>query len=350
MESRTEFYKLVTATGLGVVAGAALAVAALKRPTVQQCIPRQVLERLGRDNPEHRKWMGQMQAFIFDIDGVIHVTGTPVPGVAQTMTALRSAGKEILFFTNNPATTQQTVVDLFAGFGIKASPEEVMTSAIAAGSFLKSRGLGGKLVYVIGTNALAGELERVAGVQTFGAESDASKTRADVLKEFKELEMDPLPGQVAAVVVGIDFDINYYKLARAANYLRKNSECLFVGTNPDPRAPLGKTSISPAGGSLVQAVSCISGRSPDIICGKPNGDLAKHLLASRSWEPQRTCMVGDRTDTDIEFGTSGGMSTLWVESGCMTLKEVIADREFRQPRFIAPSVATLGELLEGRSN
>merc|ERR1712150_371568 len=113
--------------------------------------------------------------------------------------------------------------------------------------------------------------------------------------------MEPAPDQVAAVVIGIDVGINYYKLARASNYLRQNPDCLFVGTNPDPRAPLGKVTIKPAGGSLVQAVSCVSGRSPNMICGKPSSNLAKYLLSSRGWDPKRTCMVGDRTDTDIEF-------------------------------------------------
>lgn len=285
-----------------------------------------------------------MRAFIFDIDGVIHVNGTEVPGAAEALDALRASGKKVLFMTNNATKTPEDVLAVFAKFGAKAEAAEVMTSSAAAANYLESCGLLGRKVYVVGMPALAETLRASAGVVAFGADEDVGKTREDALRDFLP-SLSPPAEEVAAVVVGADFTFNYYKLTRAANYLRLNPSCLFVATNPDARAMMGPGVIVPAAGSMVAAVAKAAGREPDIVCGKPSASLAAYLLRTRGLDPETTCMVGDRTDTDVEFGRSGGMQTLFVESGTMTEAEALAADPSQRPHFTAPSIATLRDLL-----
>merc|ERR1712129_153540 len=102
---------------------------------------------------------------------------------------------------------------------------------------------------------------------------------------------------------------------------------------------IGPGTILPAGGTMAEAVAYASGRRPDMICGKPNEALARHLLASRKFDPATTCMVGDRNDTDIEFGLSAGMQTLFVESGTMTEVEARNAPPGRVPHFLADSIS-----------
>ena len=77
--------------------------------------------------------------------------------------------------------------------------------------------------------------------------------------------------------------------------------------------------------------------------------LALGLLL-QGLDPSRTCMVGDRLDTDILFGRESGMATLLVHSG-VTSPEMVAQLRLGEtlpggraqpcPDFTAPSLATL---------
>lgn len=301
-------------------------------------------QRLCAASDKHRHWMRRMKAFIFDIDGVIHVNGVLVQGAPEALAALRSAGKTVIFMTNNATKTREDVVATFSKIGASAQPQEIMTSAVAAANYLESKGLKGQKVYVIGETALSEIIEKHAGVKAFGSAEDAKKTREDVLRDFLP-SMDPPPEEVVAVVVGADFGFNYYKMARAANYLRQNRSCLFVATNPDPRVMLGPGTVAPAAGSMIEAVATVSGRLPDIVCGKPSESLARYMLERWELDSSTTCMVGDRTDTDIEFGRSVGMQTLFVESGTMSRDEALMADAIRRPHFLAESIAVLQELL-----
>lgn len=290
-----------------------------------------------------------MRTFLFDIDGVIHNAGTEIPGAAAALEKLRAAGKKVLFMTNNATKSPEDIVALFATFGAHALPEEIMTSAVATADYLKSQGLAGKRVYVVGMPALVAVVQERAGLETFGGEEEALKTREDFMSDLAP-GLDPPAETVGAVVVGADHKFNYYKLCRATNYLRANPNCLFVSTNPDPVALVGPGIFAAAGGSMAAAIAYAAGKEPDIVCGKPSASLARYLLESRGLDPEATCMVGDRLDTDIAFGRSGGMQSLIVESGSMTAEELRTtlneDMPVEQkPHFVAPSIAVLSDLL-----
>lgn len=122
-------------------------------------------------------------------------------------------------------------------------------------------------------------------------------------------------------------------------------------TNPDPAFTLAPRSegvpatLAPAAGVWAKAVAMVSGREPDIICGKPSASLGVHLLRTYGLDRETTCMVGDRIDTDIQFGKSAGMATLFVESGTTTGDVAMQAEEGQRADFLAPSIATLAAAL-----
>ena len=55
------------------------------------------------------------------------------------------------------------------------------------------------------------------------------------------------------------------------------------------------------------------------------------------------CMVGDRLDTDIEFGNNGGARTMLVLSGVTTEETLLSPENAIKPDFYAPNLPELAK-------
>jgi ribonucleotide monophosphatase NagD (HAD superfamily) len=134
------------------------------------------------------------------------------------------------------------------------------------------------------------------------------------------------------------------KLERAASYLRYASpRVVFVATNRDVAYP-DAHQLCPGGGALVAALETGSGRSPDVVAGKPSPHLIQLVRSATGLNPARTCMVGDRLDTDILFGNTGGfVSSLLVLTGVTSRDDVKAlpEGDGRMPTHVVPSLGDL---------
>lgn len=73
--------------------------------------------------------------------------------------------------------------------------------------------------------------------------------------------------------------------------------------------------LFPGTGSLLSVLTFSLGRKPDAVLGKPSQNMLDTILRRFSLNPDKTCMVGDRLDTDILFGKRGGVKTILVLSG-----------------------------------
>ncbi|KAH1208778.1 Phosphoglycolate phosphatase 2 [Glycine max] len=204
-----------------------------------------------------RDLFDSLEAFLFDCDGVIWKGDELIDGVPQTLEMLRAKGKKLVFVTNNSLKSRSQYAEKFRSLGISVSQDEIFSSSFAAAMYLKVNnfpsqcffivfpdfnmsspyiqlcdisGIGALLnvqVYVIGGEGILEEL-RLAGIAAFGGPGDANKTIN--LKQNCFVEYDK---SVGAVVVGIDPNINYYKLQYGTLCIRENPGCLFIATNHD---------------------------------------------------------------------------------------------------------------------
>ena len=123
---------------------------------------------------------------------------------------------------------------------------------------------------------------------------------------------------------------------------------VFVSTNKDELAPYLPSLLVSGGGTCVAAVETGVGR-PATVLGKPSKDLVDLILQTEGMDPARTCMVGDRLNTDMLFGKRGGVKTLLVLSGCTASAQLEAAPAYDAsnetaspaPDYVASSVATL---------
>lgn len=251
------------------------------------------------------------------------------------MAACRRAGKRVFFVTNNSTKSRAAyVAKLAAVAGIAATPEEVVSSAYAAAAWCARRGI--RKAYCVGMEGLVAELT-AAGVAVIGPE-DSGKTFA-----FGALGRADIDADVGAVVAGFDGAVSYYKLARAACHLRYLPACAFVATNRDATFPDTELLI-PGSGGLIAALEVGSGRVPDVVAGKPHQDMLGIIASAYGLDRSRTCMVGDRLDTDIMFGATGGCaSRLLVLTGVHTLADVAACPP-GDPRIPTHAIASFGDI------
>jgi ribonucleotide monophosphatase NagD (HAD superfamily) len=145
--------------------------------------------------------------------------------------------------------------------------------------------------------------------------------------------------------VGFDGAFNYFKLQRAVSYLRYASPPIpFVATNRDSTYP-DKHQLVPGGGTLVAAVEAGAGRAPDVVAGKPSQGLVALVQSATGLDPSRTCMVGDRLDTDIAFGNLGGYTTLLVLTGIASRGSLDTAVEAERPDYVVESLGDLAPWL-----
>ncbi len=122
--------------------------------------------------------------------------------------------------------------------------------------------------------------------------------------------LDP---SVGVVLCGLDFHINYLKLSLAYHYLRRGA--VFLATNIDVTLPSSSTLFPGAGACAAPLVAAMGGKKPTSL-GKPSQAMMEAIEGKFQFDRKKTCMVGDRLDTDIRFGIEGGLGgTLCVLTG-----------------------------------
>ena len=131
--------------------------------------------------------------------------------------------------------------------------------------------------------------------------------------------LDP---DVGVVLAGLDFHVNYLKLSLAFAYLRRGA--VFLATNTDSTLPNAKT-LFPGAGAIGAPLVKAYGKEP-LALGKPSQAMMDAIEGKFAFDRSRTCMIGDRLNTDIQFGIEGKLGgTLAVLTGVSKKEEFLAE-------------------------
>jgi glycerol 3-phosphatase-2 len=218
--------------------------------------------------------------WVLDLDGVVWLAGTPIPGSASAIDRLRSSGERVAFVTNNSTPLLAEHMARLAHAGVDARPDELVSSAQAAASIVRA----GSRAVCVGGEGLREALEH-RGV---------SLVRPDERPD--------------AVVVGRTMELDFHALSDAASAIRSGAK--FIATNTDATFPTPH-GLEPGAGAMVAFLEVASGQRAE-TAGKPGKPMAE-LIKERFGEVD--VVVGDRPDTDGLFARRLGAQFALVLSG-----------------------------------
>jgi HAD superfamily hydrolase (TIGR01458 family) len=255
-----------------------------------------------------------MAAILLDVDGVFHVSGTPIAGAAAAVASLRDSGHRLRFVTNSTVRTRSALAGELRGFGVTIADDELQTTAAAA-----VRALAGRRVLALTMPSVISDLD---GLDLVGED-------ADVVLIGGADEGDEA-GRV----------FSYMNLARAFSELQTGASLYCLHKNrwwQTSRGPLLDAGAFVAGLEYAASVEAT-------VLGKPNPAYFEAALEALDADPKLTWMVGDDIDADIAGAQRFGLRTALVRTGKFRPDDL--ERSNITPDIVVNSIAELPEWLE----
>ena len=255
-----------------------------------------------------------MAAILLDIDGVLHVSGEPVPGGGDAVRALREDGHRLRFVTNNTTRAREQLAGDLRALGIELEADELTTTPVSA-----ARALAGRRVLALTMEAVKGDL--AAKVEL--VERDAEVVLLGGADETDESE------QV----------FSYANMNRAFAELEAGARLVSLHKNrwwQTSRGPLLDA------GAYVAGLEYAAGVAAEVV-GKPTGAYFDAALAELGASAAEAVMVGDDIESDVGGAKRAGLRAVLVRTGKFR-EETLAAAEV-QPDGIVDSIAEVPAFL-----
>jgi HAD superfamily hydrolase (TIGR01458 family) len=226
-----------------------------------------------------------MAAILLDVDGVLHVSGEPIPGAVEAVTRLRADGHRLRFVTNNSTRARTELAADLRQLGLELEDEELQTTPVAA-----AERLGGRRVYGLVMPSIVPDL---AGIEFVGEGADAVLVGGcDESAEANQV-------------------FSYMNLGRAFSEVQAGADLFCLHKNPwwqTARGPMLD------GGAFVAALEFATGVDATLI-GKPSASCFAAALAALDAEPELTWLVTDDLEQDVRGAQVFGMKTVLLRTG-----------------------------------
>jgi len=259
-----------------------------------------------------------MTAILLDIDGVLHVSGDPIPGAADAVRALRADGHQLRFVTNNTTRARARLARELQAMGFELDENEVSTTPIAAGKLLA-----GMRVLAL---TMASVHEDLAAHVTL-VEENAEAVLLGGADETAET------GEVFA----------YENLNRAFGALRDGARLVCLHKNR-----WWQTADGPLldAGAFVAGLEYAAQVEAEIV-GKPTAAYFESALAELDSTPSEAVMVGDDVEADIGGAKQIGMRGVLVRTG--KFRPGAREEADPQPDAVIGSIAELPAWIEAEA-
>lgn len=254
---------------------------------------------------------------IVDLDGTVYRGDELVDGAQAGIDALRAAGVDVVFFSNNPLKSGTACLDRLSNLGLDVADLQACSSGVVTTEYLVENHAADR-IFCIGDGNL----------------------RDQFLAADLPLTDDPENAEVLVASWTDEFDYDDMRDALAA----ADDGTPFLGTDPDRTFPMPGGREVPGSGAIVGAIAATIGREPDAVLGKPSPAAREAALSRLGVSAEDCLIVGDRLDTDLRMGEDAGMTTVLVLSGVAD-REDIVDSDVR-PDYVIDSLGDIQTVLD----
>jgi HAD superfamily hydrolase (TIGR01458 family) len=254
-----------------------------------------------------------MRAFLIDLDGVLYVGNSPIPGAKECLKFLEDHGYKYRFVSNSTRRCRSSVAKRLKGLGYDISEERIFTPPLAAIQHMKSSGR--NRCYLL--------------------------TTGDVYRDFVEAGAIIADEKADYVIVGdAGENFTFQNLNRAMRILLEEAELLALEKDRYWREPEG---LVLSAGPFVAALEYAAGKEGRLM-GKPSAEFFRLALEDMDASPRETAMIGDDIHTDVGGAQKIGMSGILVKTG--KYREDTAKSSGVRPDLVLDSIARLPEHLK----
>ena len=256
-----------------------------------------------------------MAAILLDIDGVLHVSGEAIPGAAEAVAELRTAGHVLRLVTNNTTRARWKLAAELRSLGIEVAESEIATTPLAAGRLLE-----GLRVLALTMDSVKEDLARHVELVDDGAEvvlvggADETDETHDVFR--------------------------YDQLNSAFAQLRDGARLVCLHKNRWWQTTQGPLLDA---GAFVAGLEYAAGVEAEVV-GKPTAAYFEAALAELGARAQDATMVGDDIEADVGAAKRLGMRGVLVRTGKFRRDELAAADP--RPDAVIDSIADLPKFLQ----
>lgn len=222
----------------------------------------------------------RVKGILLDLDGVVYVGRTALPGSLEAIERIRDLGIPLKFITNTTRRPRGRIVEDLARLGLPVAAEDVFTPAALAQVFLSHNNLAAFLV-----------------------------VHPDLLEDFADLATT---GAEAVVIGDAGSFFTYDLLNRAYRKLLHGAAFLALAKNRNFLDHDGELSLDT--GAFVALLEYATGKTATVL-GKPSPEFFTLAVESMGCAPVDVVMIGDDAEADVGGAMAAGLGGILVRTG-----------------------------------
>ena len=253
-----------------------------------------------------------VRGWLFDVDGVLHVSSRPVPGARELLEDLAAQAIPFRLLTNTTTASRATLAARLRAMGLPVTEELLITASMATAAYVRRR-FPDVPCFLLAKGDAVDDF-RAAGVPIVGP--------------------DGAPDAGVVVIGGAEDELTYARLNHAYRLLLAGAKLVAMHRNTAWRTAEGMALDS---GPFITALATAAGTRATVI-GKPAAAFFRQAIRDIGLPPAALAMVGDDARNDLAPARRLGLLGVLVRTG-----KPVGPVEEAQADVVIDSVAELRE-------